>query len=396
MRMSSADETTGGAGRGLPPPAEVALQIRLRQQAAVAEFGRDALREGNFDALLQRAAALVAEGLGTKSSKVLELLPDGGKLLVRAGVGWKGGVVGHATIPAHVGSPAGYALHTGQPVVCEDIETERRFSVPRLLLEHGIVSAVNVIIRGQGEPFGVLEVDSPERRRFTAHDIHFLQGFANVLAAAIERGRADAALQKALEEKGLLLREMQHRTKNNIQVITSLLGLQAKRVADPEARRELEDVANRVRALGIVYEQLFRSGSATQVDLAGYLRELCDHLFRFHGVEPDGIRLTVEAADVTVGLATAVPLGLIVNELVWNSLEHAFPEGKGEVRVTLRGAEAGRASLVVADNGRGLPPPDARGEGLGLQLVDALTAQIEADVAVDTAAGTTFTITFPL
>ena len=122
--------------------------------------------------------------------KVLELLPDGDTLLVRAGVNWNPGVVGHATIPAHGGSAAGHALRTDRPVISEDTATEKRFSIPRLLIEHGVKSTINVVIRGEDGPFGVLEVDARQRRHFGQDDIDFLRNYANLLASAVDRLRA--------------------------------------------------------------------------------------------------------------------------------------------------------------------------------------------------------------
>ena len=157
--------------RTTTPDDSRALVRRLQQQkAALAGFGIEAFRAGDLDALLTKAAALAGEGLGVKRAKVLELLPPGDKLLVRAGVGWEPDVVGHATIDADRASPAGYALLTGEPVASEDLENDGRFRCPEVLRRHGIRSAVNVIIRGDDGPFGVLEVDSRRARRFTADD----------------------------------------------------------------------------------------------------------------------------------------------------------------------------------------------------------------------------------
>jgi len=163
------------------------IQSVQQQQAALAEFGIEAFRTDDLDALLTKAALLAGQGLGVKRAKVLELLPSGDQLLIRAGVGWEPDVVGHATIDADRASPAGYALLTGEPVTSEDLQNDKRFRCPEVLRRHGIRSAVNVIIRGNDGPFGVLEVDSQQTRRFTDDDANFLQSYANLLAAAIDR-----------------------------------------------------------------------------------------------------------------------------------------------------------------------------------------------------------------
>ena len=132
-----------------------------RQVSTLSEFGKRALRSDDIDGLLQEATRLVSDAIDVELVKVLELVPGGENLLVRAGVNWNPGVEGHAEIPAHEGS-----LHKNQPVITEDTEREARFEIPKLLIEHGVRSTVNVVIRGEGGPFGVLEVDSRKLRKF--------------------------------------------------------------------------------------------------------------------------------------------------------------------------------------------------------------------------------------
>ncbi len=180
--------------------AERALRERARQQAAVAELGQRALGNADLSALMDEAVALVAQNLEVEYAKVLELLPEGDALLLRAGVGWKEGLVGHGTVGAGAESQAGYTLLSGEPVIVEDLRVERRFSGPPLLHEHGVVSGMSVVIQGQERPYGVLGAHTRERRTFTQDDVNFLQAVANVLATAIERKRAEEAL-RASEER---------------------------------------------------------------------------------------------------------------------------------------------------------------------------------------------------
>jgi GAF domain-containing protein len=168
--------------------------LHMQQQAALAQFGIEAFRTDDLDALPTKAAPLAGQGLSVERAKVLELLPPGDKLLIPAGVGWEPGVVGNATIDADRASPAGYALLTGAPVASEDLANDGRFRCHEVLRRHGIKSAVNVIIRGNDGPFGVLEVDSRLARHFTVDDTNFLQGYANLLAAAIDRLRTHRRL----------------------------------------------------------------------------------------------------------------------------------------------------------------------------------------------------------
>src|SRR6187399_1191122 len=215
---------------------ERSLHFRIRQQEILAELGVLALQGTNFMELLDHVVRLTAEGLEAEYCKVLEYIPADKRLLVRAGVGWGEGVVGNATVGADLDSPAGYALHTGKPVISNHLENEERFRTPELLAEHGIRRAMNVILQGDGLPFGVLEVDSQSEGEFGEHDIAFLQGAANILGMAIERELAQQKLQTSLERHQLLLKEINHRVKNSLQVVAAMLRLQASASGDQQLR----------------------------------------------------------------------------------------------------------------------------------------------------------------
>ncbi len=176
--------------------AEEALQARARQQAAIAELGQRALTETDLSALMNQAVALVAQTLEVGYCKILELLPDGEALLLRAGVGWRESLVGQVTLNVKPASQMSYALFSSEVVIVEDLRTETRFRGDPLLLDHGVVSGFSVIIHGQEQPFGVLGAYTSQRRTFSQDDVHFLQAVANVLATALERKRTEEALQR--------------------------------------------------------------------------------------------------------------------------------------------------------------------------------------------------------
>src|SRR6186997_607930 len=203
-----------------------ALRLRIRQQELLAELGVLALQGASFVEMLNHTARMTAEGLRAEYCKVLEYIPAENRLLVRAGVGWAEGVVGHATVGADLASPAGFALRTGKPVISNHLENEQRFRTPELLLEHGIRRAMNVILQGDGSPYGVLEVDSRSEDEFSEHDIAFLQGAANILGMALERQRHEQALRAAVERQELLVKEISHRVKNSLQLVAGMLTLQ--------------------------------------------------------------------------------------------------------------------------------------------------------------------------
>jgi PAS domain S-box-containing protein len=181
--------------------AEKELRTHAHQQAVVTELGQMALARADLSQLMDEATSLLAQSLAVEYSKVLELLPDGKSLLLRAGVGWKEGYVGHATVGAGTESQAGYTLLCSEPVIVEDLRTETRFSGPPLLHDHGVASGISTVIHGKDRPFGVLGAHTTRRRTFTKDDVHFLQALASVLATAIERKRAEDALT---EERNLL------------------------------------------------------------------------------------------------------------------------------------------------------------------------------------------------
>jgi PAS domain S-box-containing protein len=184
---------------------ELELRARARQQEAVAELGQRAVGNADLRTLMEEAVASVAEVLEVEYAKVLELLPGGEELLVRVGVGWEEGVVGTARVDAGRDTQAGYTLLRNEPVLVEDLRAEERFRGHALLHENGVVSGMTVIIDpGGGQPFGILGAHSRERRKFTEDDANFLRAVANVLAAAIERERAEAK-QRFLADAGALL-----------------------------------------------------------------------------------------------------------------------------------------------------------------------------------------------
>src|SRR5215468_10922534 len=227
-------------------PVTDALRQRIRQQEILAELGVVALQGKPFPELLNETVRLTAEGMNAEFCKVLEYMPTGNRLLVRAGVGWHEGIVGRATVGADLESPSGFALRTGKPVISNHLENEQRFRTPELLVEHGIRRAMNVILQGDGSPYGVLEVDSRSDGEFSQNDIAFLQGAANILGMAIEQQQYQRKLQAALDRHQVLLKEISHRVKNSLQIVTGMLHLQASSANDATLSGHLAEASNRI------------------------------------------------------------------------------------------------------------------------------------------------------
>jgi len=178
---------------------EEALQARARQQALVAELGQSALTGLDLPTLMHNAVSLIAQTLEVEYCKVLELLPDGEEMILRAGFGSPADAINHFTVGAGLDSQAGYTLVSDKPVVVEDLRTETRFSGSPLLHQLGVISGMSVIISGKPHHYGVLGAHCPQLRTFTSDDIHLVQAVANVLALAIERKQAEETLRAIVE-----------------------------------------------------------------------------------------------------------------------------------------------------------------------------------------------------
>ncbi len=214
-------------------------------------------------------------------------------------------------------------------------------------------------------------------------------------AEVAERKRVEQQMMSSLQEKEVLLKEIHHRVKNNLQVISSLLSLQSENISDRDPARTFRESQDRVRSMALIHEKLYQSRDISHVDFAEYVRSLAAYLARSYVTGP-GIRLVVDIDGIALDIDKAIPCGLIINELVSNSLKYAFPEGRqGEVRIALSRNGDGY-TLLVADSGAGLPPGlDFRNTpSLGLQLVNTLVGQLEGTIELTRGSGTAFTITF--
>lgn len=373
-----------------------ALRQRIRQQELLAELGVLALQGTSFIDMLNHTARMTAEGLAAEYCKVLEYVPAENRFLVRAGVGWDEGVIGNASVGADLASPAGFALRTGKPVISNHLENEQRFRTPELLLEYGIRRAMNVILQGDGSPYGVLEVDSQFEGEFSEQDVTFLQGAANILGMAIEQRQYQRKLKAALDRHQVLLKEVNHRVKNSLQVISGMLHLQANAVGDPDLSERLNEASSRISAVGRAYERLAYNADYEKIDLVAYLREVIDDLkvavapFKIHLDAPEAIEF---AAD------RAILVALIINELVLNAGRHAYParsDGSIWVRIVL--TQKSFVLVSVRDEGLGLPAQfdPTTSKRLGSRVVTALAKQLGAELTrPPVAKGTHFALFVP-
>jgi len=184
---------------------EQELRARLAQQEAIARLGQQALHSSDLDQIIQEAVNQVVHILGTEYCEVLELLPEKEQLVLKAGYGWKPGYVGHAWLEAGFGSQGGFTIQAGEPVIVEDLQTEKRFSAPALLLDHGVISGMTVIIPGREMAYGILGVHTKSRRIFSPHDANFLQNVANLLASSITRRSIEQQLRTSRDQLAVVL-----------------------------------------------------------------------------------------------------------------------------------------------------------------------------------------------
>jgi hypothetical protein len=528
---------------------EISLKKREQQLLVLNEIGRLCLEPLLLKKVLQKAVKMVARTLEVELCKVLLLSKDKSSFILEAGVGWKKGLVGKAQVLNDKKSQAGYTLLTG-PIIVQNFEKEKRFKSPFLLVDHGVVSGLSVPMISQGRAIGVMGAHSKNPRTFSKNDVEFLQSVSNLIAAALERKRAEENLEKlrhhnemilnsagegiygvnlegkvtfinpsaakmvgwrpenligkdmhgvvhhtklngkpfhqkqcpiyaafrdgtvhnegndvfwrkdgtsfpveyistpikdekgnvvgavvtfkniyerkqaedqikklnedleirvkqrtrqlqaSLAEKEVLLKEVHHRVKNNLQVISSLLGLQAESLTDKKSLEILKEYQNRIHSIALIHEALVHSKDLTTIDLVDYIQTLTGQLFHSFGVDLGRITLRLKINKIPLNVDGAILCGLIINELVSNSLKYAFPSRnkKGEILVSLKYDDGNRkVSLIVRDNGIGLPKKIKIDDfqSLGLQIVSALVEQLGGGISVKRNRGTEFKIVFP-
>jgi two-component sensor histidine kinase len=374
----------------------------LRQQAAIAGFGSFALYECDLLKILTQAAKVCAEGLGVPFSKVCRYREAENDLLILVGHGWKAGVVG-VVCCADETSPQGRAFVTGQPWICNDLRKDSTFELPSFYAAHGIISTIDVLIKGNGQPYGVLEIDNNEQHDYDQHDIDFLTSFANVLAEAVATAERTAVLRTtiarmkaSMDHEKILAEELQHRVRNNLQLVYGMLTRQLGVTTDPAGQRGIKAIARRVSTLAQVYEHLHGTEMTRTTDFASYVKSLCLNLADIQGESDSGVTLTCDSESLVLDLDVMTALGLVVAELVTNSYDHAFPDGKGATTVSVRRApgDIDMATLTVSDNGKGFNG-HAENKRQGIGLVRRLIEQIRGTVKVESDHGTVWTIKFP-
>jgi len=332
--------------------AEKEIETRTHQQAVVAELGLRALAENDLSILMDEAVALLAQTLNVEYCQLLQLLPDRDDLLVRAGVGWKQGLVGSATVKTDLDSQAGYTLLCSEPVILENLHTETRFRTSPHLHEHGIVSGMSVVIQSRDKPFGVLGTYTKNHRTFTSDDANFLQAIANVLATAIERKEAEEKLNEVREaERGRLARDLHDEALRDLSY--ALVEAQHIRAISKDS-----EPAHRLELLAAALKRTVQELRAAIYDLRlggeqdRPFSELLESLVELHrGMVSDyDIHLDVQDGILSAPLGeTSTELLRIVGEALTNARRHSRARN---VQVAA-GASDDKLWAEISDDGRG-------------------------------------------
>jgi DNA-binding NarL/FixJ family response regulator/signal transduction histidine kinase len=365
------------------------LERRVAQQAGVAALGLQALEGQDLRSLMDDAARIVASALDVELVKVGELLPGASELLIRAGAGWRAGVVGSDTEPAGSDSAAGYSLRSDDAVVSDDLAEEHRFDVPGLVHEHGARSAAAVVIGDRRAPFGVLSTLSQSPRRFSDDDVNFLHAVAHVLATTVERSRTELRLRDALEaERRRIARDLHDEALRDL----SLALTDAQR-AQPEGQlvAALKRVGHRLRSA--IYD--LRLAAEQQRPL----RELLEELAQVHRAIADGVvRVQLDVHDGAPRGSfghRGTELLRIVGEALTNALRHS---GARSIRISAWACDR-TLWVEVADDGRGFDPDSAATAAwTGLRGMRERVAGLGSELTVrsETGQGTSVRVGMPL
>jgi len=371
---------------------------KLRRHVRIlVDIGRLAGENADLPRFLDQAVVQIARAVEIHHVKVLQYRPRSSDLLLIAGVGWKEGVVRSATLSADLRSPPGRAFQTAEPVIIKDFSKQEEYVRSDLLKEHGIVSVSNVPVLINGAAWGVLEVDSTAPRDFTEDTTDFLTAAAALIGTVLrhdarpEEARLMAAAAEA-QRREILLREMQHRVKNNFQLVLSSISIQKRRSQGAEVHRALDHVASRINAISLAHDQLAPRHEGQTVRLSDYIRALCSAIRQ----QIEDVEVDVESDELELSIDRALPVGLILNETAMNSIKHAFGPDGGKITVRLVGGIGfGEARLTVSDNGRGIS--NVSENGSGLKLIASLARQIGGTIEQESSdSGTTTILTFPL
>ncbi|MFO1128461.1 MAG: GAF domain-containing protein [Rhodospirillales bacterium] len=339
-------------------------------------FSTLAVANPDIDSLLQIACQEIHDALDVSHVKAMEYLPDERALLIRAGIGWREHVVGEHRLSAGFESAAGLTLQTGIPTIANDLASEERFHVPQLLIDHGVRSAVNCLIKADDYVFGVLEADSDKPRHFDDKDVQTLQGFANIVALVVAQATLAKEKMELSRKIELSFKEFAHRTKNNNQMLISIVSLQKSKAQILEVTHALDEVLARISVLNAIDGLLSFVDEAEQVDASYYVTSLAGKIFSGLSGSSPQVRLVTDLQPGVLGRAQAQALAIIINEFITNSFKYAFKDRGGVLTIRIQFHDD-TAEIDLIDDGPGVA--DDATDGLGMQIIKAMARQIDAE-----------------
>jgi PAS domain S-box-containing protein len=394
--------------------AEIALRQQFEQERLLEAIARRVRQSLELEEILNTTVAELQQILLASRVLVYQILPKNGGLVVAEAVAegcrpLVGNSLGEEVFPHDV-----HQLYLqGRIGAISDInDTSITPCMVEFMKQIEVRAKLVVPIIQQGQLWGLLiahQCDGP--REWQESEINLFQQLVNQLAIAIQqsllyqqlqaelsdRKQAEANLKISLKEKEILLKEIHHRVKNNLCVVASLLELQSNTVADPQLAKMFEESQNRLYSMALIHEKLYRSTNLAQINFGEYLEDLVTNLFHSYNISDNRIQLRVLAEPIALNLETATPCGLIANELVSNTLKHAFPDGaNGTVSVECYQTGDGEIHLFVKDNGIGFPQnlDFRKTNSMGFQVVCTLTEQLEGSIELSRQTGTAFHLKF--
>lgn len=276
-------------------------------------------------------------------------------------------------------------------------EADRQAMIRNRCNRSGYESVALIALSFGDHRLGLLQMNDRRKGRFTPEIIALWERLSDYLAVALAKLQTEEALRGSLKEKEVLLKEVHHRVKNNLQIITSLLSLQMAKFEDPRILMALTESQSRIRSMALLHEKLYQSKDISSINFGDYIRGLISSIRYTYGTSPENILVDVSVDDVQFGIDTAIPCGLIINELTTNAFKYAFPAGRqGLLTIKIAAESSGLTEIVISDNGIGLPEGFDMDQvtSLGLQLVISLVNQLEGEIDLKTDCGVTYRITF--
>jgi PAS domain S-box-containing protein len=261
----------------------------------------------------------------------------------------------------------------------------------------GYESLALIPLKVDSQTVGLLQLNDRKENRFDPEMIEFFEAIGNSIGIAIKRKQTEEQIQKELKEKEVLLHEIHHRVKNNLQIITSLLRLQSQEVINEQDREKFQICQNRIKAMALIHEKLYESSSLAQIDFSDYVKKMISHLRAIYRRLNDRVKFNIDVKDICLGIDQAIPGGLIINELLTNAMKHGFADGReGAISVSMRANKGNKYRLVVEDTGVGIPEGyDYRNpKSLGMSIVADLVRQIGGTIELKRVPGTAVVISF--